>query len=257
MKVVLVLMLIASCNSAPSQNPTTSNIFAGKFQGMYDNSMATVTIKTEDQVISGIFTLDNQSFLLNGKSDGRTFIGEIVDEQSGNFHKVVAKIREGILLLQITFPEHNYQVLELALNRTNEFAAIRNPEGSHAINNNYEPKRRSGDNALIGIWRYTEVLSSGSGEFYASFSTDYFMRINSDGTAVSWIGQSAGGSESISIEGSYGSDIKEFGWYTRGNQFYIVDPSHEEADKSITYYAESNRILLSNGDNKRLFQRVE
>ena len=83
------------------------------------------------------------------------------------------------------------------------------------------------------------------------------MRINSDGTAVSWIGQSAGGSESISIEGRYGSDIKEFGWYTRGNQFYIVDPSHKEADKSITYYAESNRILLSNGDNKRLFQRVE
>lgn len=254
---LLVSLLLSACNPVASSSLTTPNIFAGKYQGTYENSVITALIKDESQAISGIFTLDNQSFSLNGTSNQNSFAGEIVDEKSGNFHKVVARIQEGTLHLQITFPEFNYQVLELILNRTQEFVEVEKTPESEDNTPQYQPQALSGDPALVGKWRFTESFSSGSGDFYASFSTDYFIRINSDGTATSWIGQSAGGSESISIEGNYGSDMREFGWYTKGNQLFMVDPSHREANQSAEYYAEPNRMMFTSRNNKRVFERLE
>ena len=254
---LLASILLSACNTASSPSPIKTNSFAGKYQGTYENSITTLVIKDENQTISGVFTLGNQSFILNGTSNQDSFSGEIVDEQSGNFHKIVAQIQGDILNLQITFPEYNYQVLELSLSRTQGIAvAENNPESEDAIAH-HRPKNLSGDSALVGKWRFTESFSSGSGEFYMSFSTDYFMRINADGTAISWIGQSAGGSDSMTIEGNYGSNLREFGWYTKGNQFFMVDPSHKEADESVEYYAESNRMMISNGNDKRVWERVE
>ena len=255
---VVAVVILSGCNFLPSQSPYKQNIFTGKYQGNYENSLTTVEITAENQSILGVFTLDTRAFTINATSTENTLTGEIVDEESGNFHTVIARLSGNMLHLQITFPEHNYQVLELSLQRTNDIATAKNfPALDKVTTTTYQPKNLNGDIALVGKWRFTEVLSSGIGEFYASFSTDYFLRINSDGTAVSWIGQSAGGNESMSIEGNYGSDIKEFGWYTKDNQFFVVDPAHKEANKSIVYYAEQNRIMLSNGDKKRVFERIE
>ena len=42
--------------------------------------------------------------------------------------------------------------------------------------NDYESKpTREKNTALVGVWKYTEVLSSGSGDNYMSFSTEFFM----------------------------------------------------------------------------------
>ena len=255
--IILTSILLSACNPVSSPPPIKTNSFAGKYQGTYENSITTVLIKSENQMISGIFTLDNQSFILNGISNQDSFSGEIVDEQSGNFHKIVAEIQGENLNLQITFPEYNYQVLELSLSRTQEIVEAKHSPESEDDITQHQPKNLSGDPDLVGKWRFTESFSSGSGGFYASVSTDYFMRINADGTAVSWIGQSAGGSESMIIEGNYGSNVREFGWYTKGNQFFMVDPSHNEEDESAEYYAEDSRIMISNGNDKRVWERVE
>lgn len=257
LKILFVSILISSCNPSQSQDSKPPNIFTGKYEGAVENTTATLRLWAEKEMVSGIFALENQTFTVNATSNAHTFAGEIVDDKSGSFHKIAGQIKGGTLFMQITFPEYNYQVVEIVLKPANDLIQVAQIQKSAQDNLTYQPENLPGDPALVGKWRFTEVLSSGSGEFYASFATDYFLRINSDGTAVSWTGQSAGGGDSMTIEGRYGSDIEEFGWYTRANQFYIVDPSHKEADKSITYYAESNRILLSNGDNKRLFQRVE
>lgn len=257
LKILFVSILISSCNPSQSQDSKPPNIFTGKYEGAVENTTATLRLWAEKEMVSGIFALENQTFTVNATSNAHTFAGEIVDDKSGSFHKIAGQIKGGTLFMQITFPEYNYQVVEIVLKPANDLIQVAQIQKSAQDKLTYQPENLPGDPALVGKWRFTEVLSSGSGEFYASFATDYFLRINSDGTAVSWTGQSAGGGDSMTIEGRYGSDIEEFGWYTRANQFYIVDPSHKEADKSITYYAESNRILLSNGDNKRLFQRVE
>ena len=254
---LLASILLSACNTASGPSPIKTNSFTGKYQGTYENSITTLVIKDENQTISGIFTLENQSFILNGTSNQDSFTGEIVDEQSGNFHKIVAQVKGDVLNLQITFPEYNYQVLELSLSRTQVLTEIKNNSENGSAIPHHQPRNLRGDPALVGKWRFTESFSSGSGEFFMSFSTDYFMRINADGTAISWIGQSAGGSDNVIIEGNYASNEREFGWYTKGNQFFTVDPSHNEADQSVEYYAESNRMLFTSGNDKRLWERLE
>ena len=256
-KILLISILISSCNPSQSQDSQPPNIFTGKYEGAVENTTATLKLSAEKEILSGIFTLENQAFTVNATSNAHTFTGEIVDDKSGNFHKIAGQIKDGTLYMQITFPEHNYQVLEIVLNRSNDLVEVAQIQISAEDNSTYQPENLPGDPALVGKWRFTEMLSSGSGEFYASFATDYFLRINSDGTAVSWIGQSAGGSDSMTIEGDYGSDIHEFGWYTKGDQFFMVDPNDKDAKQSVRYFAEPSRMMMSIGDNKRLYERVE
>ena len=112
------------------------------------------------------------------------------------------------------------------------------------------------DTKLYGVWRYTEVISSGSGDNYASFSTDYFMEFKADGTAFSWTGKSAGGSGNISIDGKGNSTAEKGQWYTEGKTLFLIDPVTKQK-ASILYFAEENRMMLHNGGNeKKVFQRI-
>lgn len=257
LKILFVSILISSCNPSQSQDSKPPNIFTGKYEGAVENTTATLRLWAEKEMVSGIFALENQTFTVNATSNAHTFAGEIVDDKSGSFHKIAGQIKGGTLFMQITFPEYNYQVVEIVLKPANDLIQVAQIQKSAQDKLTYQPENLPGDPALVGKWRFTEVLSSGSGEFYASFATDYFLRINSDGTAVSWIGQSAGGGDSMTIEGDYGSDIYEFGWYTKGDQFFMIDPNDKDAKQSVRYFAEPSRMMMSIGDNKRLYERVE
>ena len=109
--------------------------------------------------------------------------------------------------------------------------------------------------ALIGVWRYTETINSGSGDTYASFSTDYFMDFRADGTVYSWTGKSAGGMGNMSIEGNASAKEKG-GWYTKDKTLYLINPA-TGSESSVLFYAETNRIMLHNGGaNKKVMTRV-
>ena len=97
LKLALTAFLLSACNTGTNSNRADENIFVGNYKGTYENSIATVSIKAENQLISGTFNLDNDSFLLNGTSNENTFAGEIVDEKTGTFHKIAAQIVEDIL----------------------------------------------------------------------------------------------------------------------------------------------------------------
>ena len=77
---------------------------------------------------------------------------------------------------------------------------------------------------MVGKWRFTEVISSGSGQFYSSFSTDYFLQFNANGSCTTWNGRSAGGSGNVSFESNDGTNIENANWYTEGkNVVFDVD----------------------------------
>ena len=110
--------------------------------------------------------------------------------------------------------------------------------------------------ALVGLWRYTETFSSGSGDNYASFSTDYFMEFKGDGTVYSWKGKSAGGMGDISLESTAGAAEKGT-WYTEGKTLFLTDPA-TGSKSSVLFYAETNRLMLHNGGKEqKVMSRVK
>jgi hypothetical protein len=149
----------------------------------------------------------------------------------------------------ITFPELNNQAVELILKRDEPF--VGGKSSADAPGKTYKH-----DTKLYGVWRYTEVISSGSGDNYASFSTDYFMEFKADGTAFSWTGKSAGGSGNISIDGKGSSAAEKGQWYTEGKTLFLTDPVTKQKVSTL-YFAEENRMMLHNGGNeKKIFQRI-
>lgn len=111
------------------------------------------------------------------------------------------------------------------------------------------------DQKLIGTWRNTEVISSGSGEFYSSFSTDYFATFNADGTALIWTGKSAGGSKSVMIDANASNNVQKMEWYTAGKSLYLVDPRSKK-ESFVTFYAEPSRMMLTSNSSKKVYHRV-
>jgi hypothetical protein len=114
----------------------------------------------------------------------------------------------------------------------------------------------SRNKAVVGLWRYTEVLSSGSGGNYMSFSTDYFMEFKEDGTVLSWTGKSAGGSSDVSISAEESAKTEKSNWRTDTEKLYFIDPATGKEVHTF-YYAEPSRMMLHDGKGTRkVLQRI-
>lgn len=248
--------------------PSRKN-FEGNYTGTHNQKEIYVSLQEipNTNKISGVLTMGGQQAKITATQNDRLCTGIIVEDDTRKSYKITAEIVNTKLHFNITFPEFNNQVLALVLDRST--IVLNGADNEISINSDGETVITSGeiagsssknfnrDRAMVGKWRFTEVISSGTGEFYASFSTDYFIRINSNGTLSTWIGKSAGGTNTMIIEGAYGANFNEYGWYTNGKNFYFVDIHTQQAEDPVTYYAEANRMMLSKGTNKRVYQRVE
>lgn len=247
----------------------SSSPFVGNYSGIQNQKEIFVTLSAVPNTnkINGVLILDGKQAQIAATETNAICTGIITEEGTRKKYNIVLKIIDNKLYLDMVMPEHNNQVLALVLERStltlnsgNDNITIDNEEGNiitSGANSGSSTKTLNRDRALVGKWRFTEVISSGSGEFYSSFSTDYFIRFNSNGTMSTWIGRSAGGTNAVIIEGDYGANYNEFGWYTQGNNLYFTDLTTQQAEAPVTYYAEANRMMLSGGTNKRVYQRVE
>lgn len=228
--------------------------FSGNFSGVNNDKEILVTLKPilNTKNISGVLLMDNQKAQIAAIENNGFIEGKITEEGSQKTYAITAEIKEGQLYFNITFPEFNNQILALVLkkNSSNENVTNINPNASSSSSNS-----SSRDNATVGKWRFTEVFSSGSGEFYASMSTDYFIKINGDGTATTWTGKSAGGSNTVIIEGDYGTNVKQYKWFTNDKNFHFIDIETNE-EQVVNYYAEPALIMFSFENNKRVYQRI-
>lgn len=101
------------------------------------------------------------------------------------------------------------------------------------------------------------MLSSGSGDNYSSFATDYFMEFKADGTVLSWTGKSAGGSGNTFVEGVGSVKAEKGEWYTEGKTLFLIDPITKQKVSTL-FYAEQNRMMLHNGGSeKKIFERIK
>ncbi len=223
--------------------------YAGSFTGVQAGISSSAELKVQDQQLRGRIIMNGKGADVNGVIKDSISTGMVYDIELKKSYAYSSILRQNELHFFITFPELNNEAIELIFKRDEPFIGGKGSADALGKTNKYDTK-------LYGLWRYTEVISSGSGDNYASFSTDYFMEFKADGTAFSWTGKSGGGSGNISIEGKGNSTAEKGQWYTEGKTLFLIDPVTKQK-VSILYFAEENRMMLHNGGNeKKVFQRI-
>ena len=241
--------------------------FAGNFSGMHNQKEIFVTLKTVPRTskLTGVLIMDGKKATITATETSATnCTGKITENDTKKAYNITAEIVNKKLHFNITFPEYNNQILALMLEKSNlvtnqsgNTIAIDSGDGtiisSGSSGTSTKPVKR--DRSLVGKWRFTEVISSGSGQFFSSFSTDYFLQFNANGECRTWTGSSAGGSGSVSFDDSGNTNLEIAQWYTVGKNVVFVN-SNTNKEMSIPYFAEENRMMLK-GNLKRVYQRID
>jgi hypothetical protein len=232
--------------SISCMNESTAQKFAGSFTGNQTGIVSTATFTANKDQLKGKIVMNGKTGTVTGVITDTLCTGTVYDEEMQKDYSFSASVSNKTLRFSITFPELNNQVVELVMQKEQPA-----PKTATAATGKGDRNK-----ALVGLWRYTEVISSGSGGNYMSFSTDYFIEFKEDGTMLSWTGKSGGGSADISISGEAAATAEKVGWYTKADKIYFVDLAAGKEDY-VFYYAEPSRIMLNNGKgNKRVFQRL-
>lgn len=276
-----MFLAIFSCQESKAQSnvsikPNISKItgtktavsnFVGNFSGTQNEKeiFVTLTAIPRTNKIKGVLTMDGRTAQIAATEINAVCIGKIIEDDTQKKYNITAEIVNRKLHFNITFPEYNNQILALVLDRstltTNQgdspitFDTSGDGIISSTPSNTSSTKPVNRDRALVGKWRFTEVISSGSGQFYSSFSTDYFMQLSANGECRTWTGSSAGSSGNVSYNGSGSSNLEIAQWRTFGKNIVFINPTNNR-EMSIPYYAEENRMMLK-GNLKRVYQRIE
>lgn len=221
---------------------TQTNNFAGSYAVTHQGTEMFIILKTNGDAVTGTFLMNGQQAKINGIVKKSVCTGKIVEDDTGKAYNFKADRKGEVLNFSFTIPEQNNQLVSLVLNKL--ATAVTN-----TLNTNKNP-------FLIGTWRNTEVLSSGSGELYTSFTTDYFVKLDANGLAFIWTGKSAGGSNGITIDSAKPGSVQKMEWYTAGKILYLVNPITKQK-APINFYAEESRMMLTSGSTKKVYQRVK
>jgi len=215
--------------------------FQGTYSVTHQGKEMLITLTEKANIVTGTFVMDGQQAKLIGTIKNLICTGKITEDETGKTYNFVADRKSDVLNFSFTVPEQNNQVVKLVLKK----------EISQKITSDNKAKNP----LLIGTWRNTEVLSSGSGALYTSFATDYFVKFAADGTALIWTGKSAGGSNGITIDGAKPGSVKQMQWFTEAKTLYLVNPKIKQK-APVAFYAEANRMMLTSGNTKKVYQRV-
>ncbi len=251
--------MCANDNSNKTGSPETQNAsimeeeteetvspFAGKFSGNSNGIRSSADIEVNGNKLNGTLVINGQSDTFDGTITGNSCKGIIHDTEVGKEYEFEASINGDQFSLAFSLPELNNQVLTLVMKRDGKSSTSTN---SNASNNSGKARNPE----LIGTWRNNETLSSGSGDTYMSFSTDYFIQLNGDGTALSWTGASAGMTTSAQSR----EDNPDRGtWYTDGKTLHLVDGITNQ-DATTLFSVDGSRMMLHNGGaEKKIFERI-
>lgn len=272
---IILCFSLLSCNAQNTKTKigtkqqTTkkvTNIFEGNFAGMHNEKEIFVSLIAVPRTnkLTGTLTMNGQEAKITATSNNNYCNGKIVEDDTQKAYNITAEIINNQLHFNITFPEYNNQVLALVLDRS---TLVLNGNGNQSsissnsstiitsgTNSGSSSKPTNRDRALVGKWRFTEVISSGSGQFYSTFSTDYFVQFNVNGSCLTWTGKSAGGSGNVSFDSNDGNNVESARWYTEGKNVVFVNPNNNNK-MSVPYYAEQNRMILK-GKLNRVYTRI-
>jgi hypothetical protein len=221
--------------------------FAGQFAGLQNGISSTADLTVTGQQLGGSVTMNGNKATVAGTITDSISTGTVYDVVTGKTYSYSSLLRGNELSFSITFPELNNQAIHLQMQRV-----IATASNEKVVN---DPSKKK-DARLVGTWRYTDIITSGSGGNFGSFSTDYFMEFRADGTLLSWMGNSGGGVGDQSISSAGNGKAEKGQWYTEGKTLFLVDPTTGQKVSTL-FYAEASRIMLHNGGaSKKVWERI-
>ncbi len=232
----------------------TSQITAawtGYFEGTLLGLIAPMEGIAQGNTWKGVINVNGYVINLDGSIVGDNCEGTMSDPQTQTSIPFQSQMYGNLLTIRI----HDINPLtglkedmELVFEKKSELS----PRGSTNTeeSSSFQVIKGKIDPNLIGRWRYTN--SYVSGEF--SFATDYFMKINADGSLLYTDGRTAGGGPNSSIDSGDG-DVYTVSWKAENKIIYLNDGNGWQ--EYARYYQEGNNLMLTymNG-NKQVWERI-
>ncbi len=220
--------------------------FSGNYTGEIKGMPLSIQLVHKDKTVTGSFTMNGEQATINGTISNLTCSGKITEDNT-NISYGFSAVKSGQNLnFTLLDPNQTVPGVKIVLKKSPvsvNAAVVKNTSGL------------SRNPSLIGTWRNTEVISSGSGQFYSSFSTDYFIKFDGNGNASIWTGKSAGGTRDATIDAPQGTQVQRMEWYTEGKALIFVDPKSRQKE-AISFYAEPNRMMLTGKNSKKVYHRI-
>lgn len=118
---------------------------------------------------------------------------------------------------------------------------------------NQKTNQMNRDQKIVGTWRHTEVISSGTGESYVSMTTDDFIEFRNNGTVATWVGNAVAGNFESKADGN----VEEGLWNTNETHTQIIftDPVTKQQAR-VNYYVENPYLMFSNGNSKKVYEKI-
>lgn len=218
--------------------------FTGKFAGEQNGIASVADLKNTGIKITGSISINGKKGTVSGTMVDTLCKGTVYDIETATVYAFKSFFIGNDLHFVVTFPEFNNMDVDMVMQK--QTTSIVSPNNSN----------KKKDTRLVGVWRHTDIITSGSGGNFGSFSTDYFMELKADGIALSWTGNSAGGAGDVSISGTGGSHVDKGQWFTNGKNLILFDPATNQKVTTM-FYVDANRMMLHNGgSNKKIWERV-
>lgn len=193
----------------------------------------TMRLSQKGTSLTGSIRFDQYVYGVDATVSGNRASGTLVDRNLGGAVPFTATLSGNAITL-------DFQGVQLVFTRA----------GSGTSEEPANPSSGSRNSALVGLWSRTDSLSSGG----ASMSTQYFLRVNGNGTFEVGIGRSAGGGDGWSMGGG-GGEIQARGkWKTQGNIVHIDEGSGWQP--YARYYLEGRKLMLTfDNGNREIWYR--
>ncbi len=236
--------------------------FSQSFDGTYLTTQNGVTctvefIQRSNQQLTGLLTIGDEKGAIKGAILNGIANGTITDASTQQVFQFEATLEENFLTFVMYVKDEDSGLsvpITFLLERSTRTAtapAQTDTRRTSDLDPSKAPKK-SRDAQLVGIWRTTENRSSGTGEFYMSMSTDYFMQFTKEGIAGVWQGKSAGGGAGSSFSTEGEGDITQVFWYSEKAVFILVDPNSKEELKTA-YQFHDGKLVTTDRDGKYIF----
>ncbi len=234
--------------------------FAGKYTAVQNDVNITIDFKqAANQQLTGELIIGSDKGTLKGAVANGIASGTITDATTKQIFTFESAIENNTLTFIMYVKNEDTGVnipLTFVLERSNGGASQNSTAATPSFNTgNLDPTKapkKTRDAKLAGIWRTTETMNSGSGDFYMGMSTDYFMQFTKEGIAGVWQGKSAGGGAGSSFSSEGDSQITQIYWYSEPSYFVLVDPNSKE-ELRTKYQFHEGQLVTTNQNGKYVF----
>ena len=245
-----LLILISFLLSGQLYGQITS-AWTGYFEGTLLGLIAPLEGKAQGNAWKGVINVNGYVINLDGSIVGDNCEGTMSDPQAQTAIPFRSSMSGDLLTIRIHdvnpltgVKEDMELVFEKKSDSTRDQATYQEePSSFQVIKGKLDPN-------LVGRWRYTNAYVSGD----FSFATDYFMKINADGSLLYTDGRTAGGGPNSSIDSGDG-DVYTVSWKAENKIIYLNDGNGWQ--EYARYYQEGDNLMLTYGNgNKQVWERL-